>query len=218
MPWCPECKEEYREGVTNCAECGCELVDTLPEDDEIADYDWDSEGQMDAAAAEEEEEDEAAKVLTGSPVYTKKADEYKDLRGTGFTFVILSSLGLIYLLLCQMDIIPIHYNVIAMIVLAGMFVLFMGIGISSFINAKAIKEVIGDEEEATHDILDWLHEHAGKERLDGLHEEEETQEEYYLRISELLTEELSEEYPTAEESYLELLLEEYLSEVLDEAE
>ena len=27
MPWCPKCKNEYREGVTVCAECGCELVE-----------------------------------------------------------------------------------------------------------------------------------------------------------------------------------------------
>lgn len=27
MPWCPKCKNEYREGVTVCADCGCELVE-----------------------------------------------------------------------------------------------------------------------------------------------------------------------------------------------
>ncbi len=26
MPWCPQCKNEYREGITVCADCGCELV------------------------------------------------------------------------------------------------------------------------------------------------------------------------------------------------
>lgn len=31
MPWCPKCKNEYVDGVTVCADCGCELVATLKE-------------------------------------------------------------------------------------------------------------------------------------------------------------------------------------------
>lgn len=27
MAWCPQCKNEYREGITVCADCGCELVE-----------------------------------------------------------------------------------------------------------------------------------------------------------------------------------------------
>lgn len=27
MPWCPKCKNEYREGITICADCGCELME-----------------------------------------------------------------------------------------------------------------------------------------------------------------------------------------------
>lgn len=27
--FCPNCKSEYREGVTHCAECGCPLVEAL---------------------------------------------------------------------------------------------------------------------------------------------------------------------------------------------
>lgn len=30
--WCPKCKNEYIEGVTTCVDCGCELVDELPEE------------------------------------------------------------------------------------------------------------------------------------------------------------------------------------------
>lgn len=26
MPWCPKCKNEYRDGITECADCGCKLV------------------------------------------------------------------------------------------------------------------------------------------------------------------------------------------------
>ena len=30
--WCPECKNEYREGITRCADCDVDLVDELPEE------------------------------------------------------------------------------------------------------------------------------------------------------------------------------------------
>ncbi len=29
MPWCPKCKNEYREGIKVCADCGIELVESL---------------------------------------------------------------------------------------------------------------------------------------------------------------------------------------------
>ena len=29
MPWCPNCKNEYREGITVCADCGAPLVESL---------------------------------------------------------------------------------------------------------------------------------------------------------------------------------------------
>lgn len=31
MPWCPKCKNEYKEGYTVCADCGLALVDSLEE-------------------------------------------------------------------------------------------------------------------------------------------------------------------------------------------
>lgn len=32
MPWCPKCKNEYKEGFTVCADCGLELVESLQDD------------------------------------------------------------------------------------------------------------------------------------------------------------------------------------------
>ena len=34
MPWCPVCKNEYREGIERCAECKVTLVDSLEEETE----------------------------------------------------------------------------------------------------------------------------------------------------------------------------------------
>ncbi len=33
MPWCPNCRNEYREGIETCADCGVALVDQLPEEE-----------------------------------------------------------------------------------------------------------------------------------------------------------------------------------------
>ena len=30
--WCPKCRNEYINGVTTCVDCGCDLVDELPEE------------------------------------------------------------------------------------------------------------------------------------------------------------------------------------------
>ena len=32
MPWCPKCKNEYREGITVCADCGTPLVNDFVEE------------------------------------------------------------------------------------------------------------------------------------------------------------------------------------------
>lgn len=39
--FCPNCKDEYREGYTHCAQCGCPLVESLPARPEpVSDGDW----------------------------------------------------------------------------------------------------------------------------------------------------------------------------------
>ena len=36
MPWCPNCKTEYQEGIEKCADCGSDLVDELPDEEEVS--------------------------------------------------------------------------------------------------------------------------------------------------------------------------------------
>lgn len=35
MPYCPRCKFEYVDGQTECVDCGAQLVDELPVDNEV---------------------------------------------------------------------------------------------------------------------------------------------------------------------------------------
>ena len=36
MPWCPNCKNEYRQGIFTCADCGCTLVEEEPIDNQVS--------------------------------------------------------------------------------------------------------------------------------------------------------------------------------------
>ena len=40
MPYCPECKAEYVDDVTECPDCKVELVDALPENEKSIEINW----------------------------------------------------------------------------------------------------------------------------------------------------------------------------------
>lgn len=61
MPWCPNCKSEYREGFTVCADCGCPLV----EDDQ-------SEGLVSLTFGEAEQMEALADFLRYSGIQEVK--------------------------------------------------------------------------------------------------------------------------------------------------
>lgn len=64
MAWCPKCKNEYRKGITVCAECGCELVE---EEESV------SQARIFAGTSEQAEE-------------LKRFLEYNDLKGVTVSF------------------------------------------------------------------------------------------------------------------------------------
>jgi hypothetical protein len=61
--WCPRCGAEYREGFTECADCGVALVSTPPRPH--ADHDDDDDGLRHPAVAPSEDHEPVEYDLTG---------------------------------------------------------------------------------------------------------------------------------------------------------
>lgn len=293
MAWCPKCKEEYREGITVCAECGTELVENIPEErqeeetteevvgeepekpidsdardngesgngvstedeedtegigdaedagdaddtgdvedagdtdsseDAEQEYDWDAEdAEPEEDQAEEEKDAESTKEqdledektgFVSNAMYAKKSDEYKDLKFSGFTFIFFGVLGIIYLILCKLEIIGLTYSLPIFILLVLMFVVFIGIGVHSLIKSSQVKELIGDEEALTKKVEEAMASIMTQELIDSVYVEDATEEENFLTLSEKVKERIAEQFGTKEltEAYVDQLIDEYYSE------
>lgn len=192
MPWCPKCKSEYRDGVTSCAVCGCELTEQEPEEKSFA-------------------EDDAKTFYRSTPssVYVKKEDQYKDLQSSGFTFTFFSILGIAVLILNITGIIHLFSGVLIYTVMTILFLLFLFIGISSYRKALKVKSLIGEENDLTSEVNKWLKENVTSEFLTGLKDDTLTEEMNYLNIMEKIKEMAQAQFPGAESSLLEQLIEDF---------
>lgn len=327
MPWCPNCKVEYVEGITVCADCGAKLVEKLPQsremkefvetkkelfakkfvdflhyseidtasykfdeekqkwvvyidadtenqvkklykafytvesenvlsslketatgketsDDEISDddnlsddedgYQDDSDSyedndtddspehkdgdfnlsdtELDSMFSENELKDivESRKPKPDVPAaYVKKEDQYKDLKSSASTFIMVSVIGLAIVLLNVVGIIHIFAGTLPYVVMTALLLAFLYIGISSYMKAKKVKAEIADENKLTESITNWLSEHVTGEQLDALTDPNETEEVRFFQKLEKMKELIKKEFGDLDDSYLDLLVEEY---------
>ncbi len=269
--WCPNCKTEYRKGITVCADCGAELVEGTEDDFvvvnlcEIKDNETANRlieylkysgldraekkenngiyiitvpernskqaekllnGFMIALNEDKENKQEDSDITDGdnesdrdetpketlfktSKEYTKKADEYKDAKFSGLSFVIFGIAGISYLLLCKFNVLPISYNDIIFICLVCMFAAFIIGGVISVVKSGKIKSQISEEELLTEKIKLWLDENITKSIIEEWKDTEVSEVENDLIISSRIRERLVQNYPEVDVSYLEMIADEY---------
>ncbi len=133
--WCPKCKNEYVEGFTHCADCDCDLVESL---DMTEDFEYEIKNNFlsreeskkilkqkmlieaeenlssDDISDEDLEENvldeiaEATKKIAPAHAYVSKSTKKEDVKSTAYTFLIVSIAGFILLGLFLAGVLPIY--------------------------------------------------------------------------------------------------------------
>ncbi len=158
--------------------------------------------------------EETKKLRTAkSTLYVPKKDRYEDSKSTAIIFCIFGVLGDVVAILSALDILhlPIANNIVSQVAMIALFTFFLWIGISSGIKAQKLKSELGEEEDDTNTINTWLEEHITKEMLDEICDQSQGEEINYLHKLEYVKEQLTTEFPEADDEYLDLLTDQFVS-------
>lgn len=238
--WCPKCKNEYREGITVCADCGSELVESLTADmsysDDI-DNNLSTGNESEYPVYEETETEEVNDSDNGTdsdeesspeaskkaiPAYVPKRSRYEDNKSSAFTFLLVGGVGAVLVLLHAVGIIDFNLTTFSKIltntVMGALFIIFIIVGIVSAKNTSHYKREAAAEEVLTGQICSSFHELYTSEGIDnacGITEDNSNYEQWDLRYH-FIEKQISDEYPELAEDYLEYLTEMIYNEMYNE--
>ena len=242
MPWCPKCKCEYREGITECADCKVALVDVLPPDEENP-YSEESEmKQMEQWVLEDNEEPDDESMQTGQDadmeskirnarmkaasesvrVYQDKKSKAEDFKSSAYTLIIVGAVGIIALILLELGVFPFSLaapgKYITYAVMGVMFLIFIIMGFSSFKSSKKYEKEAKTEDYLTDRIKTWTLENVTRESIvsKAALPAEMPDEVKYFKYFELLKNAIKSEFGDMNASYLESLCEELYGEIFEE--
>ena len=218
MPWCPVCKNEYREGIKLCAECQVELVDHLEEQSA------DSEEQkkmarlqaMIAAVQEEtDDEDTAEEEPTVYHAYQNSAVKAEDSRSSAYTLFFVGILGFIGVVLVFTGVIPVftgtgttRYFVCG--VMGTLFVLFIVFGVVSMRDSKILLIQAQSENSLLSELTKWCEENLSAEKIDsGLFEEEMSDEQKYFKRTDKMKAIINDKFLNLDKGLLEHFVDGY---------
>lgn len=191
MPICPKCKNEYREGFTVCADCKCDLVDSLEETSskkEVSSEEHVKAMQeyikviksVEKASSEEKsisedastDKKERPKDGYKSGIYRNSAERAEDNKSSAWTLLTVGVIGIVALVLVMAGVIPVHLYGISKYMVYGvmfaLFILFIVMGLVSLRNSKIFAKKAESESSLTDTMKEWCLTNIKVDELDSV--------------------------------------------------
>ncbi len=209
MPWCPICKNEYIAGKTHCPDCDVDLVDELTEDPEP------KVPVPILVPSEEDLSDLAARAASASHMNTHVSarDRQSDTRSSAWTFLVVGGIGFAVITLALAGVIQLPFNTFSLVILEGMFLLFLIFAFVSFRSARELLDEVSREDSLETRIQEWAKDHLIPEELSAGITEDTPEEMRYFLISEAIHERLMPAFPEVDDAYAEQLTEDFYNEL-----
>ncbi len=223
MPWCPKCKNEYREGILVCSECGIDLVESLDNEKEQEKEDIVAASEENTEDIEDVRNDEEPEIRYYH-AYRDSADQAEDNRSSAYMLLVIGGIGFILVLLIFLGIIPLFQNEVTtkyMIcgVMGAMFVLFIVFGFVSMKSSKILSVKAKTEDSLFSEMTKWCGENLSAAKVDeGLFDDETLSEEqkYFMR-AEKMKALIGDKFMNLDEAFLEHFIDEYYQKIFDDA-
>jgi hypothetical protein len=151
----------------------------------------------------------------GFIMYIDPDSRVEDNRSTAWSFTLVSIIGIVLLVLLDMDVLPVtvadFQKIILSVVMGILFLIFLGIGIFSFLSIKKLKASAERENSLDREILEWfLKEYTGFMKNYSVEEEDGPEELYYPRYQKM-SELILAQYPGISEEFKDHIIEELYS-------
>ena len=221
MGFCPKCGYEYKPGFTMCSDCGVELVDELPvENNETSEITADffmteaSEAVTEAASDIASDSDGIAEKRprsVRSSTYVDPMERAENYRSGAVVLFLVGIIGVVALILMDLNIIPINFfgssNYVVNIVMGALFAIFIAMGVNSMINYNKLKNKASTDDELRQRIYSWIDNELDKSILDENVSEEDNEEIKYFNRTQVLSDELSRRFDDLSDDFRDYIIE-----------
>ena len=225
MPWCPKCETEYREGILVCADCGSALVENLSVQNEHTDPETVEEmiqnmSEEEARIFLEETKKEAMerrrRLAEGPGVYVESSKKAQDFKSGGLSLLFVGGIGLTFIILIILGIIPLHMNIFSKYLILGvmgtLFILFLVMGFLSIKSYKKFEIKASEEDNLTKNLHTWCKDNLTMEIIDA--DLEETEEELlYFGRTEKMKAMISDKFMNLDAAFLDSFIDDIYPEI-----